>query len=188
MFWILSRLLPLCCLIHSLKHASCAVHFYGNKEMQSSWLFKMTIAFLVEQKHQTKKTQPRQVYWIDRRRLNMSTNLCQLPVVSFIRATCCLKEQNNKTKQWNHLCLMQAIVSLGSCSAHRVKGQGDHRWQLLFNRVDHVEPTSHEIHSVNGTCKAYQFNFALRERRRENLQLFENSTDFWGHFPIFPGT
>lgn len=100
----------------------------------------------------------------------MSTDLCQLPVVSFIWATCCLKEQNNKTKQWNHLFLMLAIVSLGSCSAHRVKGQDDHRWQLLFNRADHVEPTSREIHSVNGPCNAYQFNFPLRERRLKNLK------------------
>lgn len=151
--------------------------------MQSSWLFKMTIAFLFEQKHQMKKHSPGRFTWIDSWRLNMSTDLCQLPVVSFIWATCCLKEQNNKTKQWNHLCLMLAIASLGSCSAHRVKGQGDHRWLLLFNGVDHVDPTSREIHSVNGPCNAYQFNFALREGRIENQQLFEN---FWGHFPIFP--
>lgn len=51
---------------------------------------------------------------------HINTNLCQLPVLSFIWATCCMKEHDNQKlqKKWNNICLISGLF-LWKAALHR---------------------------------------------------------------------
>lgn len=100
--------------------------------------------------------------------LNISTNLCQLPVLSFIWATCHMKEHNNQKPQNNEIILVWSLdcfyQKLLSTERKRVRVTTDGRHsptQMVTPTCSHYDTAGcHDKHldqSQHSVCALIQF-------------------------------